>query len=100
MNAIELKLDKNRRGSFVIDEGDKRLAEMAVALSGENLIVYHTQVADELKGQGVASRLLETMVAYARDNKMKVVALCPYVLAQFKRHPEKYQDVWNQNWRE
>jgi predicted GNAT family acetyltransferase len=100
MNAIELKLDKNRRGSFVIDEGDKRLAEMAVALSGENLIVYHTQVTDELKGQGVASRLLETMVAYARDNKMKVVALCPYVHAQFKRHPEKYQDVWNQNWRE
>lgn len=98
MNPIELKLDSNRRGAFVIEEGDKRVAEMAIAIQGENLIVYHTQVADELKGQGIASKLLETMVAYAREHAMKVVALCPYVRAQFERHPEKYTDVWNQKW--
>ena len=98
MNAIELKLDANDRGAFVIDEGEKRLAEMAIGLSGENLIVYHTQVSDELKGQGVASRLLEAMVDYARSKSMKVVPLCPYVHAQFKRHPEKYSDIWNQKW--
>jgi len=25
---------------------------------------------------------------------MQVVVFCPYVLAQFKRHPEMYNDIW------
>jgi len=34
------------------------------------------------------------MRVHARENNLKVVPLCPYVLAQFKRHPELYEDVW------
>jgi predicted GNAT family acetyltransferase len=51
-----------------------------------------------LKGQGVAGQLLSAMVAYARANTLKVIALCPYVTAQFKRHPEEYGDVWKKDW--
>jgi uncharacterized protein len=42
--------------------------------------------------------LLSTMVDYAREHKLKVIALCPYVHAQFERHPDKYSDIWNKNW--
>lgn len=98
MNPIELKWENDKRGAFVIEEGNERIAEMAVGVSDKNLIVYHTEVSDKLKGQGVAGKLLETMVAYARDHHMKVVALCPYVRAQFERNPEKYNDVWNRKW--
>lgn len=98
MKDIELKLDKNGKGAFIIEDGDKRVAEMAIGISGNNLTVYHTEVSDQLQGQGVASKLLSTMVAYARQHKLKVIALCPYVNAQFKRHPEQYIDIWNQNW--
>ena len=97
MNDITLKLDNNK-GAFVIDEAGEQLAEMAIGISGSNLTVYHTEVSDKLKGQGVASKLLSTMVAYAREHNLNVIPLCPYVLAQFKRHPEQYQDVWNQDW--
>lgn len=98
MNDIILKLDNNGKGAFVIEEGDERIAEMAIGISGENLTVYHTEVSEKLKGKGVASQLLTRMVTYARENKLKVIPLCPYVLAQFKRHPEEYADVWNQHW--
>ena len=98
MNDIELKLDTNGKGAFVIAEGGNRIAEMAIGISGNNLTVFHTEVSDKLKGQGIAAKLLSTMVQYARDNNLKVIALCPYVNAQFKRHPEQYQDVWNQQW--
>jgi uncharacterized protein len=98
MNDIELKLKDNGQGVFVIEQGDMRLAEMEVAINNGNLTVYHTEVADELKGKGVASKLLSTMAAYARDNNLKVIPLCPYVLAQFKRHPDQYADIWNKNW--
>lgn len=98
MNTIELKLENNGRGAFVIEEAAERIAEMAISIVGSNLTVFHTEVSDKLKGQGVAAQLLSTMVAYARDHKLKVIALCPYVNAQFKRHPEQYQDIWNQHW--
>jgi predicted GNAT family acetyltransferase len=38
------------------------------------------------------------MVGYARERKLKIIPLCPYVQAQFKRHPDTYADVWNQHW--
>ena len=98
MDDIQLKLKDNGQGEFVIEQGDVRLAEMEVAVSNGNLTVYHTEVAEELKGKGIASKLLAKMVAYARENKLKVIPLCPYVLAQFKRHPDQYADIWNKNW--
>jgi predicted GNAT family acetyltransferase len=98
MNDIQLKLDPNGKGAFVIDDNNERVAEMAIGIAGGNLTVYHTEVSEKLKGQGIATKLLETMVAYARANKLKVIALCPYVHAQFKRHPEQYADIWNQSW--
>lgn len=99
MNAIELKLQPNNRGAFVIEEGGERIAEMELAIDRGNLIVFHTEVSEKLKGQGIASSLLETMVAYAREHQLKVVPLCPFVHAQFKRHPEKYEDIWNKDYK-
>jgi hypothetical protein len=46
------------------------------------------------EGKGLGKKLLEEMVNYARKNKLKVIALCPYVFAQFRRHPEEYADIW------
>ena len=98
MNDIQVKLSANGQGAFFIEENNERVAEMVIGIAGSNLTVYHTEVSDKLQGQGVAAKLLSAMVDYARANKLKVIALCPYVLAQFKRHPEKYTDIWNQNW--
>jgi len=71
---------------------------MVIGIVANNLTVYHTEVSEKLKGQGVSTRLLATMVEYARAHNLKVIPLCPYVSAQFKRHPEQYGDVWNRSW--
>lgn len=98
MNAIELKLNANGRGAFIIEENNERIAEMDIGIASSNLTVYHTEVSDKLQGQGIAAKLLSTMVAYAREHQLKVIPLCPYVLTQFKRHPDQYKDIWNQDW--
>ena len=98
MNEIQLKLDKSGKGAFVIEEDGQQIAEMAFGISGTNLTVFHTEVAERLKGQGIAPRLLEKMVEYARHENLKVIALCQYVNAQFKRHPDQYNDIWKQDW--
>jgi uncharacterized protein len=98
MNDIQLKLNDQGRGAFIIEENNKRLAEMEISISGPNLTVFHTEVEDELKGKGVAAKMLAEMVRYVRENKLKVIPLCQYVHAQFKRHPDEYADIWNKTW--
>lgn len=98
MDPIQLKLNDQQRGAFTIEDDNEKVAEMAIGISGKDMIVYHTEVADKLKGQGVAAKLLNELVSYARSKNLKVVPLCAYVNAQFKRHPEQYQDVWNKDW--
>lgn len=95
---IQLRLSSSNRGAFFIEKDGVDVAKMEIGIAGTNMTVYHTEVSDVLKGQGVAGKLLEKMVEYARANQLKVIALCPYVHAQFKKHPEQYVDIWNQNW--
>ena len=93
MNDIALRLNTNGRGSFFIDQTGERLAEMEISIAEKNLTVFHPEVSEKLRGQGVAAKLFSTMVEYAREHRLKVIALCPFVTAQFKRHPEQYDDL-------
>jgi uncharacterized protein len=96
---ITFKLSKNGKGGFFIEEDSERLAFMEIAIKDNNIVVYHTEVSEKLKGRGIGTALFEALVNYARKNQLQVIALCSFVRAQFKRHPELYQDVWNQDWK-
>jgi hypothetical protein len=97
MEGVQLKIDEKGYGHFYIAEGDEQLGEMEVSISGSNLTVYHTEVSEKAEGKGYAKMLLKEMVRHARMNDLKVIPLCPFVHAQFKRHPEEYADVWNKD---
>lgn len=94
MEEANLVLDEKGRGAFLIMDGDEQLGEMALAVIDGQMIVYHTEVAPKAEGKGLAKILLNSMVAYARDHQLKVVPLCPFVHAQFKRHPQDFEDIW------
>ena len=94
MDDVKLKLDAKGHGHFFILDGEEEIAEMEISISEDNLTVYHTEVIPKAEGKGLAKKLLATMVDHARKNALKVIPLCPYVHAQFKRHPEEYADVW------
>lgn len=98
MPGIQLDLNESGRGSFFMEDDGKRVAEMVISVANNNLTVFHTEVSEELKGQGVSTQLLDTMVAYARANNLRVIPLCAFVSVQFRRHPEKFKDIWNQDW--
>jgi len=95
MNEVQFKTDEKGKGSFYILDGNESIAEMAIRVSGNDLTVYHTEVKPAYEGKGYAKELLKKMVAHARNNNLKVIPLCPYVHAQFKRHPDEYSDIWN-----
>ena len=97
MDEVTLKLDDKNHGGFYIMDGEEQLAEMEISISGNDLTVYHTEVSPKAEGKGLGKKLLATMVDHARQHALKVMPLCTYVHAQFKRHPDEYADVWNQN---
>ncbi len=69
-------------------------AELAFTVRGPKRIsADHTEAPDSMRGTGAAQALVEHMVADARSSGFKIVPLCPYVLAQSKRHPE-WRDVF------
>ncbi len=94
MEEVTLKLNKEGEGAFYIKDGAAMIGEMVIQIQGSHLTVYHTEVAAEAEGRGLAKKMLTAMVDYARDHQLQVVPLCPYVHAQFRRHEEEYKDVW------
>lgn len=79
--------NEQRRGFFIEQEG-KVVAEMTYSRVNDKLIIVdHTLVNDSLAGQGVARSLLDALVAWARTSSTKVLATCPYAIAQFNKDP-------------
>ncbi|WP_370632367.1 GNAT family N-acetyltransferase [Mucilaginibacter sp. UR6-1] len=72
--------------------------KMSLAMTHGRLAVFHTEVDPEFEGRGFAKLLLAELVGYAREKKITIIPLCPYVNAQFQRHPAEYDDVWNKDW--
>ena len=81
--------------------GDDSAGEYRAQLAGESAIgrltwvqhggvraAEHTLVPPAIGGRGVAARLVEAMVADARENHFRIGPLCSYVEAAFRRHPE------------
>ncbi len=94
MEDVILEVDENGNGSFFLKEGDRKIGEMIVGISGHTLTAFHTEVVPEAEGKGLARQLLGAMTNYARENHLSVIPACPYVLAQFKRKEQEYADIW------
>lgn len=94
MPEVKLKLDEKQHGSFQLIENDEKIGEMVISISKTILTVYHTEVDEKYNGKGYAKLLLDAMAAYVREHHYTVKALCPYVFAQFTRHPDQYADIW------
>jgi len=64
-------------------------AEIIFTIHGPALIsAEHTNAPESMRGTGAAAALVEHMISDARANGFKIIPICPYVQAQYKRHPE------------
>ena len=74
------------RGSFFFAKQGVRLAEMTYVRAADKLVnIDHTAVSEQLQGHGVGRKLLDAVVAWARETQTKIIATCPYAKAQFER---------------
>ena len=71
-------------GFFMFGENGDELAKLTYRKEGEKLYFESTVVSSELRGQGIAGKLLDAGVEYARENGYKIVPICSYIVKKFE----------------
>jgi len=70
-------------------EGINGEAEIIFTIRGPALIsADHTHAPESMRGTGAAAALVEHMISDARADGFKIIPICPYVQAQYKRRPD------------
>lgn len=54
----------------------------------ELYIAAHTEVPSSMAGMGVGAALVQRLIDDARSEGFRIIPLCPFVSAQYRRHPE------------
>jgi predicted GNAT family acetyltransferase len=79
------------RGRFEL-ERDGNVAHLEYALAGPVLELIHTEVPKAMRGSGAGSALIQSALDWAREHKVKIDVICPFVAEFLKKHPQ-YQDL-------
>ncbi|MCZ2121537.1 MAG: N-acetyltransferase [Anaerolineales bacterium] len=67
---------------------DGKLSKLDYLENQETLSITHVGVHPDHRGQGVAGKLTETALTYARAKSLRVIPICPYVVAYLRRNPQ------------
>lgn len=78
--------------AFQNKKDNKVIAEITWAMLGDVMAVDHTFVSPDLRGQGVAKKLLDRAAEYAREKEYKMEPICSYVVTAFERYDD-YNDI-------
>lgn len=79
--------------AFIAESDGKKVGEMTYSQAGnDKIIIDHTDVNPEFKGQGVGKLMVMAAVEFARENSIKILPLCPFAKAVFDKN-EDIQDV-------
>lgn len=74
---------------YAADETGAAIAEIVFEdEGGDSVCVVRTYVAEGLRGQGIAGKLMEAAAEAAKRRGKKLVAACSYAEAWLQRHPE------------
>ncbi len=84
------------KGSSIAMDNEIRAGEMTFSIVSKDLIIIdHTDVNPDFKGKGIGKKLLLKIVEMARKQSIKILPLCPFASAVFKK-TENIQDVLKQ----
>ncbi|HWC63221.1 MAG TPA: GNAT family N-acetyltransferase [Rhizomicrobium sp.] len=51
-------------------------------------VLTHVEADPAMRGTGAAARLMDSIVALAREKNLQIVPRCAYAVAWFKRNPD------------
>ena len=89
---IQQKQEGNH-GLFFVEDDEGLKAELIYHMaSPEQMVIEHTEVNDDLRGQNVGYKLVNAAVEYARHHNLKIIVWCPFAKKVFDKKPD-FRDV-------
>ncbi len=89
MTAIQKGTDK----FYIGDDAAHPIAEITYKwLDDQTIIADHTYVSEELRGEGIAGKLFNKLITYAREEQLQIIPECSYVKKKMERTDE-FNDV-------
>ena len=74
---------------------DGYLSKLDYIQDGKNFVITHVGVHPEYRGQGVAGKIVEVGLQYAKQNSLRVIPMCSYAAAYIRRNPQ-HRELTNQ----
>lgn len=87
---MEIKqTNEEKNGVFTASENESKAGEMTYTWAGKDkFIIDHTNVDSAFNGKGVGKKLVLEAVNFARENKLKILPLCPFAKSVFDKNPD------------
>ena len=77
-----------KRGVFYLEDDGNEIGLLHYTLAGPGkMIIDHTEVEEVYRRKGLGLRLVKAGVAYARENNLKILPLCPFAKKIFDITP-------------
>ena len=67
---------------------DGYLSKLDYMQDRKNFVITHVGVYPGHRGQGVAAKIVEAALQYARENSLRVIPMCSYAAAYIRRNPQ------------
>ena len=87
------QIDEVTKGFFKAVEAEQQAGKIEYTWAGKNkFIIDHTEVNPDFKGKGVGKKLVQATVNFAKENKLKVIPLCPFAKSVIEKTSE-FQEI-------
>ena len=93
LNTLEILNNESENRFEVWIEG--YLSKLEYIKDGKNFVITHVGVYPGHRGQGVAAKIVEAGLQYAKENSLRVVPMCSYAAAYIRRNPQ-HMELTNQ----
>jgi hypothetical protein len=88
VNLDKLEVTHNQANRAFETWIDGHLSKLDYIQEGKNFVITHVGVYPEHRGQGVAARIVDASLEYARQNSLRVIPMCSYAAAYIRRNPK------------
>lgn len=88
MNLDELQVTHNPAENRFETWIEGRLSKLDYIEDGNTIVMMHVGVDPQDRGQGIAGKITDVALAYARGKSLRVIPMCSYVAAHIRRNPQ------------
>jgi len=95
LDLSQLEVIHNEAGRTFEVKVEGLLSKLDYIQDGKNFVITHVGVHPDLRNQGLAAKIVEAGLEYAKEKSLRVIPMCSYAAAYIRRNPQ-YLELTNQ----